>query len=207
MEQLERRVVRAPFQSQQNVSVGLYAFSLDLRPPVIPATARYISTLRRIPRRTVGSNSYRLPLSLQVSALLLFSRTLGKMSLPAGFRALPLPLAQLSLDTVLACGQSFRWFKHSLPLVSPVGPTHEYRFALQDRVVCLRQTPDTLLWRSQPDKEDTLDWLKDYFQLNVDLQTLYNDWAIRDTVFDTLVKERFKGLRMLRQDPWENLIS
>ncbi|KAH7102276.1 DNA glycosylase [Auriculariales sp. MPI-PUGE-AT-0066] len=52
-----------------------------------------------------------------------------------------------------------------------------------------------------------MEWLNDYFQLDVDLQTLYSDWAKRDTVFDKLVKDRFKGLRMLRQDPWENLVS
>ncbi|EJD42201.1 DNA glycosylase [Auricularia subglabra TFB-10046 SS5] len=49
--------------------------------------------------------------------------------------------------------------------------------------------------------------MRDYFQLDVDLSDLYATWAARDTVFDTLVKDRFKGLRMLRQDPWENLIS
>lgn len=129
------------------------------------------------------------------------------MSIPAGFRALPIPLAQLSLDTVLACGQSFRWFKHALPFATPTAATHEYRFALSDRVVSLRQTPDTLLWRSQPEHESTIVWLRDYFQLDVDLESLYTTWAARDPVFDTLVKDRFKGLRMLRQDPWENLIS
>ena len=129
------------------------------------------------------------------------------MSLPVGFRALPVSVTQLSLETVLACGQSFRWFKHALPLESPTGPTHEYRFALRDRVVRLRQTSDNLLWSSQPDRDDTVDWLRDYFQLDVDLEKLYIEWAKRDTVFDMLVKDRFRGLRMLRQDPWENLMS
>ncbi|KZV72942.1 DNA glycosylase [Peniophora sp. CONT] len=139
-----------------------------------------------------------------------------------GFRALPLPLAQLSLAAVLKCGQSFRWSIHPLALsptpLDPSTPTHEYRLCLRDRVVCLRQTPDTLYWKhvlpgaaadaaAEKEKEvETLAWLRDYFQLDVDLLDLYNDWSVRDPVFARL-RERFEGIRMLRQDPWENLVS
>jgi N-glycosylase/DNA lyase len=89
---------------------------------------------------------------------------------------------------------------------------------LQDRVVCLRQSPDTLFYRSVfPDSPvppelkttrdaETLLWLRDYFQLDVDLVMLYNEWSEKDPVFAKL-RGRFEGIRMLRQDPWENLIS
>jgi N-glycosylase/DNA lyase len=53
---------------------------------------------------------------------------------------------------------------------------------------------------------ETLSWLKDYFQLNVDLVKLYEEWSEKDPVFAKL-RGRFEGIRMLRQDPWENLIS
>ncbi|KAJ7632708.1 DNA glycosylase [Roridomyces roridus] len=53
---------------------------------------------------------------------------------------------------------------------------------------------------------ETLVWLNDYFQLEVDLEKLYLDWAARDKVFSS-IETRFAGIRMLRQDPWENLIS
>ena len=53
---------------------------------------------------------------------------------------------------------------------------------------------------------ETLLWLKDYFQLDVDLIRLYNEWSEKDPVFAKL-RGRFEGIRMLRQDPWENLIS
>jgi len=137
---------------------------------------------------------------------------------PLGFRALPLPLAQLSLAAVLKCGQSFRWSIYPLHPALPSDPSHEYRLCLQDRVVCLRQSPDTLFYRSvfpestaSPEVEtardaETLLWLKDYFQLDVDLVKLYDEWSEKDHVFAKL-RGRFEGIRMLRQDPWENLIS
>ena len=132
---------------------------------------------------------------------------------PTGFRRLALPLAQLSLAAVLKCGQSFRWTSYP---VSPV--SHEYRFCLRDRVVCLRQSSEALFYRSvfpsgpldpaQADarEEETLVWLNDYFQLDVDLVKLYDVWSERDPVFRN-VRPRFPGIRMLRQDPWENLVS
>ena len=134
---------------------------------------------------------------------------------PTGFQRLPLPLVQLSLSAVLKCGQSFRWTSY------PLGgdpPAYEYRFCLRDRVVCLRQSPEALFYRSvfpnghlvpiQADarEEETLAWLKDYFQLDVDLVSLYDKWSEQDPVFCN-VRARFSGIRMLRQDPWENLVS
>jgi len=141
-------------------------------------------------------------------------------TIPAGFRALPLSAVQLSLAAVLKCGQSFRWTSYSIPLSPDAesSPTHEYRLCLKDRVVCLRQSPDYLFYcsifpgeqLSSPHEErrdeETLAWLNDYFQLDVDLAKLYDQWSERDQVFDKL-KSRFSGIRMLRQDPWENLIS
>ncbi|KAG6874234.1 hypothetical protein C0995_003780 [Termitomyces sp. Mi166 len=131
--------------------------------------------------------------------------------LPA-FQSLPLPLAQLSLAAVLKCGQSFRWTTVSL------ADDTEYRLCLRDRVVCLRQSPTTLFYRSvYPDPQpappqvalrdaETLVWLKDYFQLDIDLTVLYNEWSARDPVFARM-QSRFQGIRILRQDPWENLVS
>ncbi|KAE9409585.1 hypothetical protein BT96DRAFT_953445 [Gymnopus androsaceus JB14] len=129
------------------------------------------------------------------------------------FNTLPFPILQLSLSSVLKCGQSFRWSAYSLP-----EDAFEYRFCLRDRVVCLRQTPENILYQTvlpdpQPDatqrklrEAETLLWLKDYFQLDIDLALLYDEWGSRDKVFSG-IKDRFSGIRMLRQDPWENLIS
>ncbi|KAG6837287.1 hypothetical protein H0H93_011889 [Arthromyces matolae] len=113
--------------------------------------------------------------------------------LPA-FQSLPLPLAQLSLAAVLKCGQSFRW--KTVPLVNP--DDTEYRLCLRDRV----PTPTQTALR----EAETLLWLKDYFQLDIDLAALYIEWSARDPVFARM-QTRFQGIRILRQDPWENLIS
>ncbi|KAF8635610.1 hypothetical protein AX15_000250 [Amanita polypyramis BW_CC] len=132
------------------------------------------------------------------------------------FHALPISILQLSLAAVLKCGQSFRW--SITPLSSEALPTHEYRLCLRDRVVCLRQTSDTLYYRAvYPDpqptqaqlvtrEKETVEWLRDYFQLDVNLQELYSEWASRDLNFARL-QHRFSGIRVLRQDPWECLVS
>ncbi|GFS23195.1 N-glycosylase/DNA lyase [Elysia marginata] len=48
--------------------------------------------------------------------------------------------------------------------------------------------------------------LHDYFQLEVDLETMYKEWSTKDPHFSK-VASHFKGIRMLRQDPVENLLS
>ncbi len=138
------------------------------------------------------------------------------MAMPAGFHALPLPLVRLSLATVLKCGQSFRWSIFSLG--GEDVQDHEYRLCLRDRVVCLRQSQNELYYKAlfpepQPTSTqlalrdaETLLWINSYFQLDIDLTSLYEEWAARDNVFSSF-KDRFGGIRMLRQDPWENLIS
>lgn len=149
-------------------------------------------------------------------------------TIPRGFKVLPLPISQLSLPAVLKCGQSFRWAAY--PLLPPedavtvpavLEPTHEYRFCLKDRVVCLQQSPDSLFYRSifknthetassstdvENKEAETVAFIRDYFQLDTDLLALYDEWSASDPVFRSL-RGRFSGIRMLRQDPWECLIS
>ena len=125
----------------------------------------------------------------------------------------------------MQCGQSFRWSVFPLDTSdeqeeTPQSdrPSHEYRLCLRDRVICLRQSQEALLWGvvfptppTSPEETakrdaETLEWIGDYFQLDVDLKELYRSWSKRDPVFRGL-QERFSGIRILRQDPWENLIS
>lgn len=133
------------------------------------------------------------------------------------FLSLHIPIAQLNLAAVLKCGQSFRWSSLCLPTTEN-GPTHEYRLCLRDRVVCLRQASDTLFYCAVfPDPQplpsqlaqrdaETLAWFRDYFQLDIDLVRLYDQWSERDKVFARF-RDRFTGIRILRQDPWENVVS
>jgi N-glycosylase/DNA lyase len=131
-----------------------------------------------------------------------------------GFKGVPLSISQLRLSIVLKCGQSFRWQKLEDPQL-PDPASIEWRLALQDRVVCLRQTPEILYYRAafRPDsgiermetQDSTLAWLRDYFQLDVDLVEVFS--RVDDPIFQRAVRRFDGGIRMLRQDPWENLVS
>ncbi|ANB12139.1 8-oxoguanine glycosylase OGG1 [Sugiyamaella lignohabitans] len=52
----------------------------------------------------------------------------------------------------------------------------------------------------------TLALINDYFNLDVKLSSLYSDWAKCDSHFSKKSGE-FPGIRILRQDPWENVCS
>ncbi|CDS13398.1 hypothetical protein LRAMOSA05576 [Lichtheimia ramosa] len=108
---------------------------------------------------------------------------------------------ELHLDT-LKCGQSFRW-RQTKDLWSCI---------LQGKLCVLRQTDSTVFYGALPEDDehqvkqlDTL--LRDYFQLDrVSLQSCYKRWSDLDANFKAKAIH-FAGIRMLRQDPWENLVS
>jgi N-glycosylase/DNA lyase len=56
------------------------------------------------------------------------------------------------------------------------------------------------------DKDDTQELIHDYFNLDTDLESLYRAWSSADINFRKKASA-FAGIRMLRQDPWENVIS
>jgi len=56
------------------------------------------------------------------------------------------------------------------------------------------------------DDKDEETFLKDYFQFDIDVSKLYEEWSEKDKNFSKL-KTNFSGIRMLRQDPVENLFS
>ncbi|KAF8242377.1 DNA glycosylase, partial [Wilcoxina mikolae CBS 423.85] len=122
------------------------------------------------------------------------------------WRKLPIPLSELCISTVLRCGQSFRW-KLSGP--------EEWSCALKGRILSLKQDTTHLHYRSIypvtaspscPDDDDTPALIHDYFNLSVDLGKLYRIWSSRDPNFQKKAPS-FAGVRMLRQDPWENVVS
>lgn len=49
-------------------------------------------------------------------------------------------------------------------------------------------------------------FLEDYLQMKVPLKDLYSDWSKKDAVFRKIA-EKLPGVRVLRQDPVENLFS
>lgn len=57
-----------------------------------------------------------------------------------------------------------------------------------------------------PENKEEFDILKDYFQLDINLEDLYKKWSKADVNFEKISKQ-FPGIRMLRQDPVECLFS
>lgn len=71
----------------------------------------------------------------------------------------------------------------------------------------LRQEGDTLHYASYPEDPEVLQTLRDYFNLHISVSDLYDQWSSSDPVFKSTAARGFSGVRMLRQDPWENLVS
>lgn len=133
---------------------------------------------------------------------------------------------QLNLDVTLTCGQAFRWKKHHSEWIS----------TFAGRVWCLKQDDDgNLHYRvlnavnnglcspnidnsnavprsrkrkraeNSPNSENE-ELLRDYFQLGVDLESLYTEWCEVDTTFKATANY-LPGIRVLRQEPLEALMA
>jgi N-glycosylase/DNA lyase len=76
---------------------------------------------------------------------------------------------------------------------------------VRGRVVTIRREGDEILYRIFPDGSDD-DFIRDYFRLDVGLGDLYRDFRSSDRHIARAV-DRFTGLRILRQDPEETLLS
>ncbi|GLA01900.1 8-oxoguanine glycosylase ogg1 [Aspergillus niger] len=127
------------------------------------------------------------------------------------WRKLPVSLNELCINTTLRCGQSFRW--HNVP------DTDEWRCVLHGRLLSLKQDPTHLYYRTyrtyrttqspKPkinDDDTTLSLLTHYFNLSANLTSLYTEWSAQDPNFRKKAPQ-FTGIRILRQDAWEALIS
>ncbi|KAI8099065.1 DNA glycosylase [Halteromyces radiatus] len=109
---------------------------------------------------------------------------------------------ELRLDT-LRCGQSFRWQSVQDHWVCTLG----------EQLYLLKESAHSVFYGVPEDeaKNSKLvkhmdQTLRDYFQLELlSLEKAYERWSRLDTNFKTKAIH-FQGIRMLRQDPWENLI-
>lgn len=105
----------------------------------------------------------------------------------------------LELDHTLGCGQAFRWSSDGCWHFGTVGSA-----ALK-----VRLTPEGLECRSSPPLK--AGFIRSYFRLDDDLDAILAGMTrhFRDKG-DRHLKEavrRYRGLRLLRQDPWECLVS
>ncbi|XP_017778900.1 PREDICTED: N-glycosylase/DNA lyase [Nicrophorus vespilloides] len=111
---------------------------------------------------------------------------------------------ELQLLGTLNGGQSFRWKK----IVKDDCELWYGVFA--SKVWILQQSHDHILYQvheripSDPKVNESL--LKDYFQLDLNLEEHYGQWSKADANFQK-ASEQFYGIRILKQNPVENIFS
>ena len=99
-----------------------------------------------------------------------------------------------SLEHTLRCGQLFRWRKLG-----------DWWYGVADeKVVKIRQIDDKLWFRTFPEEIDA-NFVKNYFRLNDNLPQILSQISRDEYVREAV--QRFSGLRIIRQQPWECLIS
>lgn len=100
------------------------------------------------------------------------------------------PETLFNLDVTLCCGQAFRWTRHGKWWYGVVG----------EKAFKIRQDCERIQFENADEK-----FVMNYFGLNDDLQLIYRK-ICKDEHIENAI-EASKGLRILRQEPWECLIS
>ncbi|MDO8725252.1 MAG: DNA glycosylase [Candidatus Methanoperedens sp.] len=95
-----------------------------------------------------------------------------------------------NLDLTLSCGQVFRWDKKE-----------RWTGVVNGAVIRAEQEGSELIIESTLDKIS----IQDYFRLDDNLEKIYSEIG-RDKLIESLIK-KYRGLRLIRQDPWECLAS
>ena len=95
-----------------------------------------------------------------------------------------------SLQPTLECGQFFRFTK----------VLDTYIIQSSDKIFSIRQVGEFLFYEGVEEP-----FLVHFFRLDEDLDLIYKE-IDRDAVIHQAI-EKYRGLRMIRQDPWECLIS
>ena len=151
------------------------------------------------------------------------------------FIDLNVPPEELRPSNTLTTGQCFHWkvvypttIKNASMPISAWG-THDatewvgtLRLRLFDStesiIVVIRETPTTTLYRplttiptsnddkNNNDEEELRRALLDYFQLETSLPELYEEWSLNCPRLAVIAK-CIPGVRIIKQDPWECLIS
>lgn len=111
----------------------------------------------------------------------------------AGFQT-TLSVRDYDLPATLTCGQAFRWLGHDGGWESVIGPHWVRLTRTADHIVATTTTRQTD-WR----------WLADYLQTNLDLEPVLLSFPKDEPLRQSIAACR--GLRLLRQDPWECLAS
>lgn len=130
------------------------------------------------------------------------------------WKEIPISQSEVSLSKCLRCGQTFRW--------KNIG--NIWTFTLSDRIILLRQYENLIKFswieqkktfkpmKSSLDFErETFNFILDYFNTSIKLNDLYDQWKKADKLYNIGIKnstfDDYDGVRILRQDPWETLVS
>jgi N-glycosylase/DNA lyase len=105
-----------------------------------------------------------------------------------------LPVNNYDLALTLASGQAFRWRRSGNAWAGVIG----------SRWVRLRQEPDGIHAETATSEADW-QWLRHYLQVEVDLERILTTFPDDPPMQDSMAACR--GLRLLRQEPWECLAS
>lgn len=95
-----------------------------------------------------------------------------------------------NIDYTLSCGQVFRWEKNEW-----------WVGVVNGAVIRAKQEGRELVISSSLDEK----FIQDYFRLDDDLERIYLE-INKDKFMDSLIR-KYRGLRLIRQDPWECLVS
>ena len=108
-----------------------------------------------------------------------------------------LPVEQpLNLQATMESGQLFRWSRDG----------EWYRGVIGEHGYALKQAENGLLVRTSATvTEEAERTLRDFFRLDDDLPATYEAMAGDEKLAEAI--GRWRGLRILRQDPWECLVS
>jgi N-glycosylase/DNA lyase len=99
----------------------------------------------------------------------------------------------LELSHTLECGQAFRWRPEGEWFLGTVGSA----------AMKVRKVPIGLEVRSS--LEVTAGFVRSYFRLDDDLEAILKEISVDRHIRRAV--EKYRGLRLLRQDPWECLVS
>jgi N-glycosylase/DNA lyase len=120
-------------------------------------------------------------------------------SYPTG--TLEFPAGLLNLEYTLTNGQMFRWRRSRDGWWDAVSAGRMLRL----RLASTTDQTDTFEFATYPGEPDA-DFARRYLRLSVDLETLYGSWSEADPYLGSL-GDRFRGLRIVAQDPEECLLS
>ncbi|KAI5949293.1 OGG1 [Candida jiufengensis] len=120
---------------------------------------------------------------------------------------LPIKESEVCLSKVLRCGQTFRWKNLN----------NIWTFSTSDRIILLKQDSNNIYYshilnhqQKSTSTTKTLDFINDYFTLDINLNKLYSQWKLNHEPYKknsiSSPFDLFTGIRTLRQDPWECLI-